>query len=342
MTTTVFRVGTKRRKKKSPLISLAVFVVTALVVAIPGAVGILRAFNAELEGVSRNAALTPSLTEPNPDFENYLLVGSDSREGADPTDADYANVGDAADIGGQRSDSMMVLHREVVSGAVSLMSIPRDLWVEIGDGTDKQRINTAYQLGPDVLIRTVQRALGIPIHHYVEINFQGFKSIVDAVGGVTICVQHQSRDKHTGLFMRRGCNTLDGVEGLAYARSRFFEQKIDGEWQVDGSSDIGRSGRQREFVQALVKSAVVGLVDNPFRAGEVMRGGVSAVTVDERLDLLEFAKKMRPAATAGIASMHLETYGAMAGESEVLKLSEDAAPLLAYFAGVGPRPEPSS
>jgi LCP family protein required for cell wall assembly len=222
------------------------------------------------------------------------------------------------------------------------MSIPRDLWVEIGDGTDKQRINTAYQLGADVLIRTVQRALGIPIHHYVEINFQGFKTIVDAVGGVSVCVQHQSRDKHTGLFMRIGCNKLDGVKGLAYARSRFFEQKIDGEWQVDGSSDIGRTARQREFVQALVKSAVVGLVDNPFRAGDVMRGGISAVTVDERLDLLEFAKRMRPAATTGIASMRLETYGAMAGESEVLKLAEDAAPLLAYFAGTGPRPEPSS
>ena len=111
---------------------------------------------------------------------------------------------------------------------------------------------------------------------------------------------------------------------------------------MDGSSDIGRTARQREFVQALVKSAVVGLVDNPFRAGDVMRGGISAVTVDERLDLLEFAKRMRPAATTGIASMRLETYGAMAGESEVLKLAEESAPLLAYFAGTGPRPEPSS
>jgi len=319
-----------------------VFVVAALVVAVPGAVGIVRALNSRLDAVNRDATLTASLSEPNPAFENYLLVGSDSREGADPNDPDYANVGDAADIGGRRSDSMMVLHREAATGEVALMSIPRDLWVEIGDGEDKQRINTAYQLGADVLIRTVQRALGIPIHHYVEINFQGFKTIVDAVGGVTICVQHQSRDKHTGLFMRRGCNTLDGVEGLAYARSRFFEQKVDGEWQVDGSSDIGRTSRQREFVQALVKSAVVGVIDNPFRSGNVIAGGISAVTVDERLDLIAFAKKMRPAASSGIASMNLATYGAMAGESEVLKLSEDAAPLLAWFAGAGPRPEPES
>lgn len=334
--------ATKRRSKRSPLVTASTFVVAAVVIAVPGAVGISRAFNAQLDDISRDASLTASLSEPSPDFENYLLVGSDSREGADPSDADYANVGDAADIGGRRSDSMMILHREAATGIVSLTSIPRDLWVEIGDGTDKQRINTAYQLGSDVLVRTVQRALGIPIHHYVEINFQGFKQIVDAVGGVSICVSHQSRDKHTGLFMRRGCNTLDGVEGLAYARSRFFEQKIDGEWQVDGSSDIGRGARQREFVQALVKSAVVGVIDNPFRAGDVMRGGISAVTVDERLDLLEFAKRMRPAASSGIASLQLSTYGALAGESEVLKLGDDAAPLLAYLAGTGPRPEPSS
>ena len=314
----------------------------ATVFAAAGAGGLVAATRGSLAEVRRVTDVDAALSPAGDGIVNFLVVGSDSREGIDVSDPDNAAIGSATGIPGQRSDSLIVVRWEESTGDLALMSVPRDLWVRIGDGGESGRVNAAYREGPAVLVTTVRRALGIPIHHYVEINFQGFKSIVDAVGGVTICVQHQSRDKHTGLFMRRGCNTLDGVEGLAYARSRFFEQKIDGEWKVDGSSDIGRSGRQREFVQALVKSAVVGLVDNPFRAGEVMRGGVSAVTVDEGLDLLEFAKKMRPAATTGIASMHLETYGAMAGESEVLKLSEDAAPLLAYFAGVGPRPEPSS
>ena len=154
-----------------------------------------------------------------------------------------------------------------------------------------------------------------------------------------MCVEHPSRDKHTGLFMRAGCSTLDGVESLAYARSRYFEQKVDGEWQLDGSSDIGRSARQREFVQALAKSAVIGLTGNPFNAGEVLKGGLSAVVVDNNLDLLEFAKKMRPAAGGKIVSFPLDVYGDMVGSNSVLRLGKGAAELIAFFNGTGPRPQ---
>jgi anionic cell wall polymer biosynthesis LytR-Cps2A-Psr (LCP) family protein len=184
----------------------------------------------------------------------------------------------------------------------------------------------------------VQSALGVPIHHYVEIDFQGFKKIVDAVGGVSVCVDHPSRDKHTGLFMKPGCSTLDGVEALAFARSRFFEQKVDGEWQIDGSSDIGRTARQRSFVEALAKSAVLGIVANPFSVGKVMSGGLGAIVVDEQLDLIEFAKKMRPAASGNVASFPLSVYGDTINGNSVLQLGEDAAPLLAFFNGSGPRP----
>jgi LCP family protein required for cell wall assembly len=190
-----------------------------------------------------------------------------------------------------------------------------------------------------VLVRTVQRALNIPIHHYIEIDFQGFKRIVEAVGGVNVCVEYPSRDKHTGLFMKAGCSTLDGVEGLAYARSRFFEQKVDGEWQLDGTSDIGRSTRQRGFVQALAKSAVLGVSGNPFKAGDVLKGGLSAVVVDNNLDLIEFAKKLRPAAGGNIASFPLDVYGDMVGGNSVLKLGKGADELIAFFNGTGPRPQ---
>ena len=82
--------ATTRRKQHSRLFALATFAIVALVVAIPGALGVSRAFNGQLDDVSRDATLTASLAEPSPDFENYLLVGSDSREGADPNDPDYA------------------------------------------------------------------------------------------------------------------------------------------------------------------------------------------------------------------------------------------------------------
>ncbi|MFY8158564.1 MAG: LCP family protein, partial [Ilumatobacteraceae bacterium] len=185
------------RAKKTWLHSLATVALVALAVSLFGAVGVVRAVNADLNTVKREEIATTALSPPDAEFENYLFVGSDSRVGADPSDADYGNVGDAGDIGGQRSDTLMVLHYVKRTGTVSLMSIPRDLWVAIGNGENEQRINTAYQEGTDVLVRTVQRALNIPIHHYVEIDFQGFKRIVEAVGGVNVCVEYPSRDKHT-------------------------------------------------------------------------------------------------------------------------------------------------
>ena len=239
----VHRPETRTRGKRST--RLIITAVAALVTAVAGSFGIVRNVHAQLDGIQREITATSALSAPDPLFENYLLVGSDSRAGADPTDADFNAVGAEEDIGGQRSDTLMVMHYVKKSGSVSLLSIPRDLWVAIGGGEDFQRINTAYQAGTDVLVHTVQSALGVPIHHYVEIDFQGFKKIVDAVGGVSVCVDYPSRDKHTGLFMKPGCSTLDGVEALAFARSRFFEQKVDGEWQIDGSSDIGRTARQR-------------------------------------------------------------------------------------------------
>lgn len=325
-----------RGKRSTRLITSAV---TALITALLGSFGIVKHVHSQLDGIKREITATSALSAPDELFENYLLVGSDSRAGADPTDADFNAVGAAGDVGGQRSDTLMVMHYVKKSGSVSLLSIPRDLWVAIAGGEDHQRINTAYQAGTDVLVRTVQSALGMPIHHYVEIDFQGFKKIVDAVGGVTECVDYPSRDKHTGLFMKPGCSNLDGVEALAFARSRFFEQKIDGEWKVDGSSDIGRTARQRSFVEALAKSAVLGVIGNPFSAGKVMSGGLSAIVVDEHLNLIEFAKKMRPAASGNVASFPLAVYGDTINGNSVLQLGEDAAPLLAFFNGSGPRPE---
>ena len=332
----VHRPETRTRGKRST--RLLITGITALVTALAGSFGIVRSVHAQLDGIRRETTATSALSPPDPLFENYLLVGSDSRAGADPTDPDFNAVGAEGEIGGQRSDTLMVMHYVKTTGSVSLLSVPRDLWVAIGGGEDFQRINTAYQAGTDVLVRTVQSALGVPIHHYVEIDFQGFKKIVDSVGGVSVCVDYPSRDKHTGLFMKAGCSNLDGVEALAFARSRFFEQKVDGEWQVDGSSDIGRTARQRSFVEALAKSAVHGLVGNPLTVGKVMNGGLGAIIVDDQLDLIEFAKKMRPAAGGNIASFPLAVYGDTINGNSVLQLAQDAAPLLAFFNGSGPRP----
>ncbi len=329
-------------KAKSAPNKQAILVALAFVVSISfvGARQIVSATTDQLEAVQIDLEATASLSAPSAGFENYLLVGSDSREGADPNDPDFATMGSEGDVSGRRSDTVMIFHYDFATGAGALLSFPRDLWVRIGDGENSARINTAYQEGSDVLVRTMQNNFNIPIHHYLEVNFQGFKGLVDAIGGVEICVQYPSRDKNTGLYMKPGCNKLNGVEALAYARSRYFETKIDNEWKIDGTSDIGRGKRQRKFIAAMLNSGLTRVLSNPFNMSSAFAGVTGAIITDDNLDLTEFAKKMRPAAKGDISRFSLDVYSDTIAGNSVLKMGESSAPVLAFFGGLGPAPEP--
>lgn len=331
-------VGARRRRERQQNWLVAVAIVVVLGAA--GFIGVARALDDSLAEVRRESSLTSVLADPNDQFVNFLVVGSDSRAGADPNDPDFANVGGESDVQGRRSDTLIVVNVEKSSGIISLMSVPRDLWVTIGDSDNTERINVAYREGAAVVVRTINRALGIPIHHYLEIDFQGFKQLVDAVGGVTVCVEHPTRDRNTGLYIRPGCKNLDGVDSLAYARSRFFEEKVDGQWRMDGTSDIGRGKRQRLFTALLMQTAVNRTLSDPFRAGTVMRGATAALLVDERLDMVEFAQLMRPAAAGQLRRFSLDTFGDTVRGNSVLQIAESAAPVLAFYAGSGPAPVP--
>jgi LCP family protein required for cell wall assembly len=310
-----------------------------LVLSSLGALQNVAATKSHLATVRRDLVASSALSAPNPGFENYLLVGSDSREGADPSDADFAAIGGEDAISGRRSDTLMVFHYDIATGSGALISFPRDLWVKLGDGQKAGRINSAYQLGTDVLIRTIQNEFDIPIHHYLEIDFQGFKGLVDAIGGVKICQQFPSRDKHTGFFMPGGCHNLEGVRALAFARSRFFETKVQNKWRIDGSSDIGRGKRQRQFIAAMLNSALTRVISNPFSASSAFAGATKSIITDENLDLTEFAKKVKPAASGAISRYSLVVYGDRVGEDSVLRVAKDATPVLAFFGGTGPAPE---
>ncbi len=330
--------GARRRRERQQNWLVAVAIVVLLGAA--GFMGVARALDDSLADVPREVSLTSVLAEPNDQFVNFLVVGSDSRAGADPSDPDFANVGGEGDVQGRRSDTLIVVNVEKSTGIISLMSVPRDLWVTIGDSENTERINVAYREGAAVVVRTINRALGIPIHHYLEIDFQGFKQLVDAVGGVTVCVEYPTRDRNTGLYIRPGCKNLDGVDSLAYARSRFFEEKVDGQWRMDGTSDIGRGKRQRLFTALLMQTAVNRTLSDPFRAGAVMRGATSALLVDERLDMVEFAQLMRPAAAGQLRRFSLDTFGDTVRGNSVLRIAESAGPVLAFYAGSGPAPVP--
>ena len=310
--------------------------------SLAGALGIVRATNAHLDSVRRVPAATPALSPPSDGVENFLLVGSDSRASADPSDKDFATVGTEEANPGMRSDTLILVRYDTKAKQVSMMSIPRDLWVRMSDNDRFAKVNAAYQRGADVLVRTVQRALNVPIHHYIEINFSGFKQIVDSIGGVHVCVPRASRDKATGFHIgRKACKLQSGVEALSYARARHLEEKIDGVWRLEGTGDVGRGTRQRAFMSMLAKDAAKYLAQHPLDAHNVLKSFGAAVSVDERLDLIDLARKLRPIGDGTAVSYALPVSDGWAGDQFVFRLANEAPPLLAYFAGLGPAPAAS-
>src|SRR5918993_451670 len=169
--------------------------------------------------------------------ENFLIVGIDNAADLEAGDPVRRGRGES-----ELSDTIMVLRIDPASRQAALLSLPRDLWVPIPGTGSSQRINTVLgRGGPDLLIETMAQDFGIPIHHYVEVDFASFRGLVEAVDGVPVFNKYASRDQRTGLFLTDlGCVTLDPTQALAYVRSRHFEQLIDGEWEPDPSGDLFR------------------------------------------------------------------------------------------------------
>jgi LCP family protein required for cell wall assembly len=206
--------------------------------------------------------------------ENFLVIGSDTRAGAD---AKYGNVS------GARSDTTMLVHLAPDRTKATVISIPRDSWVDIPRckaadggtiGEHMQMFNSAFSVGGAACtIATVQKLTGIAVTHYVEIDFSGFRSMVTAMGTVTICSPQNVTDPGSGLHLRVGNNQLDGAQALAYVRAR--------ETLGDGS-DLGRIKRQQLFLGAVLRKAMSGsMLSNPARLASFLNAATKAVTVDK-------------------------------------------------------------
>ena len=273
---------------------------------------------------------------------NLLVVGSDSRESLD--DADASRYGD---VGGQRNDTTLVVRIEPARRRISMLSIPRDLVVPIAGGAEN-RINAALTGGPGELVKTIEQNFGIPIHHYVLIDFDGFRAIVDALGGIDVQFPYPSRDFKSGLDVREaGCRHLNGVRALALARSRYFSYQVDGVWHSDPWADLGRIRRQQAFLQALIKAALDKGLTNPVRANAFAGSLVHEVTKDSALRISEVIRT--GAAFRSFRPSKLATYTlpvTVATEhplGDVLLLKQpDAQSVVNTFLGrATPTPEPA-
>lgn len=227
--------------------------------------------------------------------QNFLIVGSDSRDAIDPNEGD-AKAFLAGAVDGKRSDTIMVARIDPKSEAVVVLSIPRDLWVPIAGTARSEKINSAYGLGRQTLIDTIRQNLDIPINHYVEVDFRGFKGLVGAIGGVPLYFDKPVKDTHTGLTVTDpGCVTLSGDQALAFARSRYLQYRTARGWSSpDPTADLGRISRQQLFIRtALHRALTAGNLTNPITLNRLIDTGVSNVGVDKSLSSRQIAALAR-------------------------------------------------
>jgi LCP family protein required for cell wall assembly len=234
---------------------------------------------------------------------NYLIVGSDSRAFA-TTPAEQRAFGSTGELGnGARSDVMMVVHLVPAQGTAFVVSFPRDTYVEIPNH-GKNLLNAAYAFGgPALLINTFQEDFGIPIQHYLAVDFEGFEKIVDAIGHVKIYFPTSARDFETGLYQGPGCNSLDGPQALAYARSRHYAIPREGvthpdpqnrdDWVEDPRADLDRIKRQQYFLRTLGQRALERGANNLLVANRLANAVVHSLTGDTRLSNREIKSLVR-------------------------------------------------
>ena len=308
---------------------LAIAGVLTLVIGVGGGAGVYFAADRQQSSVERDQAVAGVLDVGNDGpAENYLIVGSDSREG----------LNEESDAPGTRSDSIMILRRDPEHGA-ALLSIPRDLWVPIAGRGEEWKINAAFNDGADRLIQTIQNALGIPVHHYIEVDFDGFARLVNTFGGVELCVPYAAKDSGSGLDIQPGCQTVMGDQALAFVRSRHYTEWIAGEWVADNKNDFGRMERQQTFLRTTATALLDELKSNPMILGDLLWAAGELMTVDPALDINEAAGSMRAAFQEGLRTFSLPAEQAWHGDQDALDIIPgQAEPILAYFRGDAPMP----
>jgi LCP family protein required for cell wall assembly len=332
--------GRQRRRGRRTWGQRLLLVVSGLVcVGLVGtAAGLAYVYSkySQLSRVELGVVLTDQEASNQP--QNFLLVGVDSAANLDADDP--ARAGRGA-VGGLRSDTVMVLRLDPDSDRASLLSLPRDLWVPLAGG-GRSRINSAIERGgPAELIDTVEGYFGIPIHHYVQVDFAGFQELVDVVDGVEVYFANPSRDRRSLLDVpEAGCITLDGQQALAYVRSRHFQTLQDGRWRSDPSADLGRISRQQDFIVRALRRAVDRGVRNPVTLDRLVNAGLATVTVDDLLtadDIIGLGQAFRGFDPDSLDLYTLPVEAGTVGGAAILRLNDaEVQPTLDIFRGTDP------
>ncbi len=271
------RVASGRRARRQRAVLVTCGVISALVLVVSGGAWALTGYvNGGVGRVNAGTAGTP----PSGPL-NILVAGVDRRAGLTPAQEAELHVGHDVSA---NSDTMMLVHVSADHNTVTVVSLPRDSWVNI-PGHSMNKINAAYGLGgPKLMVQTVEQATGVTIDNYIEVNFLGFVKVIDALGGADICLPQAVSDPDSGLFLTAGKHHVDGITALKYARDR----------HSFATEDLARIGNQQQLLASLLTGAIGGgTLANPLRLSRFLTATLAAVKLDSGLNIAALADRMR-------------------------------------------------
>jgi LCP family protein required for cell wall assembly len=319
------RIGGSGKRRRAPGRRRRVTVIAAWSVAVLVLLGgsglgyVYFKLNGNLQGIDINAQLGRDRpADSGNGSEDILVLGSDSRSGAN---AKYGRVS------GARSDTAMIIHLHKGHKKASVVSVPRDTLVQRPACTDARgttvpgqrhaMFNTAYEVGgPACAVKTVEKMSGIRMDHYIEVDFTGFKKLIDELGGVRITTTQAIDDPRSHLKLPPGTHTLDGEQSLGLVRTRK---------SIGDGSDLGRIRLQQSFVKALIEQVrSVGVLSSPKKLYDLADSATRAITPDSQLDsvseLISFADGLKDLGSQDIDMVTLPVRYDPADPNRVLPL----------------------
>ncbi len=291
---------------------------------------VINHYNANINRLSGVLGHLPGVTQPAAPphgAQNYLLVGSDSRTGTNGVGTQGAG---ASFVAGQRSDTVILAHLYGGdSDQVQLISFPRDSYVQIPAYPDpktgvlrpahRDKLNAAFaDGGPKLLINTITQLTGLPIQHFLQIDFTGFKGMVNALGGVDVCLSRAAKEHNSQIDLSAGHHHINGDVALSFVRQRYGLP----------NGDIDRIKRQQYFLASLVRKLVsAGTLLNPFKLTGFLSVATSSLQVDENLsvnDLKNLALRLRGFSAGGVlfSTVNIADIGGRVHGADVVLLDD--------------------
>jgi LCP family protein required for cell wall assembly len=322
--------GGRSRRRRRIAAGTAAATVLALVATVAGA---LTAVDHKLDRVPRVDVESIGPGEPAPGKpQTILFAGIDSDAGI--------SLEDPTRDPGLRSDTIIVARVDPAAHVLTVLPIPRDLWVPI-PGHPMGRINTALQFGgPDLLVQTVEAFTGVQVDHYVSTTFRGAVDIGDALGGLRLQFDHPMRDTHSGFRVRNpGCITLDGLGLLQLARSRHMQQVgEDGFFHSDPTSDLGRIERQQAIALALLRRVSEVDTRDPRELVRLLDAATRSLVVDSAMSNRDLVAMVRAVAGSEVRRVDVPVTDVVHGGAAVLDPTGDLTTVRTAINGGPPAP----